>query len=878
MADKDKTLLIIDSHALIYRAYFAFPASLTTSSGEPVNAVYGYTSLVLDVLMKFKPTNVIAVMDSKGATAREADYSFYKANRDSADDMMTSQIPRIEEMLKIFQIPLLKIDGIEADDIISTIDHSYSGKWAKTIVVTGDQDLFQLVDEDTSVYLAGRKFSESRLFEAKDVVEKLGIKPVQVPDYKAIAGDASDNIPGVRGIGPKGAIELITEFGTVDDVYKNIERVKDRYKNKLIENQELAMLSKDLATVKRDIPVVFDLELSKFSGVDIVRVKKMFDDLQFKSLQSKLEKFAKIYEVTDKEIVSDLSPSFFDAAPEVECVNWTGNEIKGEKVFMLGEYENINESPLLWNLANLYFMTDSSELVFKVSPNQLKVFLDKLNGKDILTYDLKKLIHTSKNLGIDWDFSSFKDTGIYAVLLSGGKSSYGLSQVMHYLGGEYMADVLKDVIALKNLSEGISEKLESSQKLLQVIELEHKVLPIVCRMEMNGIKLDSQILGNYMSNFESLKESVKQAIYKDAGHEFNINSPKQVGEILFVEKSLSGGRKTKSGAYSTDERSLNYLAGVDPIIEHILEYRELDKILSTYLKPLPEYIDNKTYRVHGIFDQLGAISGRFSSKNPNLQNIPKGSVRDINIRDAFVAEEGNTFISFDYSQQELRILAAMSGEKVMIESFNSNSDVHKLTASEIFGKDINSITPEERDQGKTINFSIIYGISSFGLSDRMKIPRDMASLFISKYFEKYASVKNFMDTVLNEAKITGFTETALGRRRYSDMIKSNNRNLKAAAERELFNFIIQGTAADIMKISMSRLSDILSEFDAKLLLQIHDEFLFEIKGNSKEDKNIAEFIKKVYDVMCNPFDLGVAYKVEVALGKRWGSLEKITLN
>jgi len=877
MAETDKTLLIIDSHALIYRAYFAFPPSLTTSTGEPVNAVYGYTSLVLDVLMKFKPTNVIAVMDSKGATAREADYSFYKSNRDSADDMMTSQIPRIEEMLKIFQIPLLKIDGIEADDIISTIDHAYSGKWAKTIVVTGDQDLFQLVDDDTNVYLAGRKFSESRLFEAKDVIEKLGIRPDQVPDYKSIAGDASDNIPGVKGIGPKGAIELISEFGTLENIYENIDKVKDRYKAKLVENQELAYLSKGLATVKRDIPVVFDLELSKFTGLDLARVKKMFDDLQFKSLLSKLEKFAKIYEVTDEQIVGELSPSFFDVAPEVESINWTENEIKGNNVFMLGEYENINESPLLWNLTNIYFATETSEIVFKVSPTQLKVFLEKLKGKDILTYDLKKLIHTTKNLKIDADFSSFKDAGIYAVILSGGKSSYGLSQVMHYLGGEYMADILKDIVALKTLSENIKEKLDSSLKLLQVIELEHRVLPIVCRMEMNGIKLDSQILGNYVSTFETLKESVRLAIYKDAGHEFNINSPKQVGEILFVEKSLTGGRKTKTGGYSTDERSLTYLLGVDPIIEHILEYRELDKILSTYLKPLPEYIDTNTYRVHGIFDQLGAISGRFSSKNPNLQNIPKGLVRDINIRDAFVAEEGNTLISFDYSQQELRILAAMSGEQVMIDSFNSNSDVHKLTASEIFGKDINSVTPAERDQGKTINFSIIYGISSFGLSDRMKIPREMASLFINRYFEKYSSVKSFMDRVLDEAKVTGFTETALGRRRYSDMIKSNNRNLKAAAERELFNFIIQGSAADIMKISMGNLSDILSEFDAKLLLQIHDEFLFEIKGSSKDDKNIAEFVKKVYDVMCNPFDLGVAYKVEIALGKRWGSLEKISI-
>ncbi|MEP7103825.1 MAG: DNA polymerase I [Candidatus Dojkabacteria bacterium] len=877
MSNTDKTLLIIDSHALIYRAYFAFPPSLTTSTGEPVNAVYGYTSLVLDVLMKFKPTNVIAVMDSKGPTVREADYSFYKSNRDSADDMMTSQFPRIEEVLKTFDIPLLKIDGIEADDIIATIDHSYSGKWAKTIVVTGDQDLFQLVDDDTSVYLAGRRFSESRLFEAKDVVEKLGITPVQVPDYKSIAGDASDNIPGVKGIGPKGAVELINQFGSLEEVYKNIDQVKERYKIKLAENHEIAMMSKSLATVNRAVPVVFDLEHSKFENINLDRVKKLFNDLQFRTLLGKLEKFSKIYTVKEEAVQSQLAPNLFDEQIEPECLTWNGKDVKGEKIYLLGEYENINESPLHWNLVKLYYTTESSDLIYSVSSEQLKSFLENIKDKDVLTYDLKKLIHSSHNRDIYIDFSSFKDLGIYSVILSGGKSSYGLSQTMHFLGGEYASDLLKDLVSIKNLSEKLGEKLEEGSEMKGVINLEHLVLPVVCEMERAGIQLDTKLLNEDVSNFEAIKESVKQAIYKSVGHEFNINSPKQVGEMLFVEKALTGGRKTKSGSYSTDERSLNYLSGQDPVVEFILEYRELDKILSTYLKPLPEYIELDSSRVHGVFDQLGAISGRFSSKNPNLQNIPKGLVRDINIRDAFVAPEDSVFLSFDYSQQELRILAALSGEEAMVESFNNNQDVHKLTASEIFEIDINSVTQEQRDQGKTINFSIIYGISSFGLSERMRIPREVASMFITKYFEKYSNVKSFMDKVLAEATKTGYTETSLGRRRYSDMIKSNNRNLRAAAERELFNFIIQGTAADIMKIAMSKLSDIMSEYNAKLLLQIHDEFLFEIKGSSINDKNVAEFYKKVYDVMCNAYDLGVTYKVEASIGKRWGSLEKISI-
>lgn len=878
MKDKDKTLLIIDSHALIYRAYYAFPPTLTTSGGEPVNAVFGFASLLLDVLLKFVPSHVVAVMDSGGQVARQADYSFYKANRDSADDLMVSQFPRIEEFLKNFQIPILKLDGIEADDIIATLDHNYSGKWAKTIIVTGDQDIFQLVDDNTFVYLAGRKFSESKLFDAGMVVEKLGINPVQVPDYKAIAGDSSDNIPGVKGIGPKGAIELITEFGTIEDVYKNIDQVKEKYKTKLVENYDIAMMSKDLALSHKDIPIVFDISSAEFRDLDVAGVERFFTELQFKSLIVKLDKFKKEFNVKSlsaamQEQVVDL---FEDTTEEVEKVKWNKSDLKdGETYFLLGDYINIDQSPLQWDAEKLFLVGPNSNVVQIADKDDIPELIKKASGKNIVTFDLKKLIHIAKNKGVDLDISKFLDLGISAILVSGGKVTYSLNSIFHFLGEEFSASLESNLLALKSSYKDFQEKLEEESNFKKIIELEHKVLPVVCNMEQSGINFDSQLFTEYLKDFEIKKDICKAEIYKLVGHEFNINSPKQVGEVLFVEKALQGGRKTKTGSFSTDERSLNYLLGVDPVIEKILDYREIDKIISTYLKAIPEFVDPKTKKIHSIFDQVGAISGRFSSKNPNMQNIPKGDVRGINLRDAFVAEEDHVLISFDYSQQELRILAAISGEEEMINSFNTESDVHKLTASEIFEVKIDDVTPEQRDKGKTVNFSIIYGISAFGLSERMKIPRDIASLFIDKYFGRYKQVKNFLETTIKEAQIKGYTDTVMGRRRYNEMIKSNNRNFRSAAERELFNFIIQGSAADIMKIAMSKFSDILAEYDAKLLAQIHDEFLFEIPAKSVTDKKLAEFIRKVYHEMITAYDLGVVYKVEVSVGEKWGSLEKI---
>lgn len=867
--------MIIDSHALIYRAYFAFPPNLITSKGELVNAVYGFTSLLLDVINKFQPSNVIAVLDSGEPIERQTAFTQYKANRDSADQLLIDQIPRIEEVLQTLGIPIYKIDGIEADDIIATIDHRFANSFAKTIIVTGDQDLFQLVDDDTFVYLAGRKFSESKLYDKDKVFEKLGIRPEQVPDYKSLAGDSSDNIPGVRGIGPKTACELISKYDTLENIYQNVSEISPKAQTKLIENQEIAYLSKSLATSNKEVPLSINIEDSRVENLDVPKIKELFNELEFRSLIVKLDNIVKHYSI------QDISYSLFDESPESEIEynlkDWDGEDTDVERIYIWGEFLNINENPLHWDVAAIYFYDEKH--IHVVKSEEISTFFEKIKDKKIVTHDLKKLWHVLKNLNIKVELKDVVDIGVAGVILGGGKASYGLSSIMNFFGKKFSESLPNNLPIFPEIYALILSEFEKDKRLEFLYDTECAVLKVVVEMERNGIKVDPEFFKDVLEKLLTDKEALEKEIYSNAGHEFNINSPKQVGEILFQEKSLPAVKKTKGGAFSTDERTLRDLIGADPIIENILKYRELDKLLSTYVKVLPNYIDPETKRIHATFDQLGAVSGRFSSKNPNMQNIPKGEVLGINIRNGFVSEEGNIFVSFDYSQQELRILAALSEEDVMVESFNEDLDIHRITAAEIFDKPEDEVSQLERDQGKTINFSIIYGISSFGLSDRMKIPREQASLFIKRYFEKYTKVKRFMDKVLSEARSRGYVETILGRKRYSQTINSNNRNLRAAAEREMFNLVIQGSAADIMKLSMMKFDQVLSKYPAKLLLQIHDEFLFEFKTSEKEnpenDQILKNFMTDIKEIMTNAYDLGVKYKVDCSIGTRWGEMKKL---
>jgi DNA polymerase I len=866
-----KTFLIIDSHALIHRAFHAFPPDLKNAKGEPTNAVYGFAGLLLDVLTKFTPTRVVAVFDSHGPTVRATEYSQYKANRAETDDLLVAQFPMVYELIKMFDIPMVMQDGIEADDLIGTLDENYSNDVMQTVVVTGDRDLLQLVDKDTFVYLAGSKFSESKLYDSNEMVkERMGVEPILVPDLKGLSGDTSDNIPGVAGIGAKGASDLINQFGTIEEIYKKIADVPKRYQQKLIDGHEDAVLSKRLATIYKDIPISFNFENTDFSRINKDNILKFFAEMQFRSLLPKLDKFFKLFDVVSAENnVLDLfsEQSEKSITPVIDIAIWDKNVDLSGDLYFLADVQNANLSPINWLVKDLYIQNKGK--VYKVEGSNLAEFLTAVKDLNLITFDKKNFLHCLLNSNNHKYLNlSIQDLGIVAFAMAEGQCKYELTSILNWAKVYSDNSFESRVFALEKLHNFLKGNTNNLKEKTKLIELEDKVLLPTALMEQNGISVDLSAIDKFEVTLSAKLEEFKANIFLSAGHEFNIGSPKQVSEVLFKEKALPVHRKTKGGSLSTNESALKSLIGVDPIIENLLAYREVDKLLSTYIKALPEYVDSDG-KIHSVFDQFGAVSGRYSSKNPNLQNIPFTEVYGVNIRNAFIASKGYKFITFDYSQQELRVLAALSKEEVMVDSFNNGVDIHKITAAELFDVKVEDVDSKQRQVGKTVNFSVIYGISAFGLSERLGLNRATADTFIKKYFEKYSKVREFMDNTINSAKQTGYSETIIGRRRINNMIKSNNRALKNAAERELFNFVIQGSAADIMKSSMKLLPPILEKYGAKILLQIHDEFLFEFPEKSSQEQS---FIDDISNAMANSLDLGVEYKVEVSQGNLWGEI------
>lgn len=865
------TFLIIDSHALIHRAFHAFPPDLKNAKGQPTNAVYGFAGLLLDVLTKFQPTRVVAVFDSHGPTVRSTEYTQYKANRAATDDLLVTQFPMVYELIQMFDIPMVIQDGIEADDLIGTLDDKYSSDVMQTVIVTGDRDLLQLVDQDTFVYLAGSKFSESKLYNTNEMVfERMGVEPKHVTDLKGLSGDASDNIPGVAGIGAKGAADLINQFGTIEEIYTKLDQVPKRYQQKLIDGHEDAMLSKRLATIFKDIPISFNYEHTDFSRVNKAKISSFFAEMQFKSLVPKLEKFFKLFDVSTEnagEIDLFSEPlQLKESHANLKAQEWSKDVELSQEIYILPNIKDFDKSPIHWQFENMCIL--SNDVLYKVVEDNINEFWILNNSKDFITFDKKAMYHCFFNSKIEFSKLNIIDIGITAYVLAEGQAKYELLSLFNWAQIYSENTTESKLTALSKLNayiKGRSEDLEVKEKL---INLEDTVLLPTMLMEQNGITADIPTLKNFEEILTEKLNEFKSNIYLSAGHEFNIGSPKQVSEVLFKEKALPVHRKTKGGSLSTNESALKSLLGVDPIIENLLAYREVDKLLSTYIRSLPEYVDNDG-RIHSVFDQFGAVSGRYSSKNPNLQNIPFTEVFGVNIRNAFVASEGYKFIAFDYSQQELRVLAALSKEEVMVDSFNNGVDIHKITAAELFEVPVEEVDSKQRQVGKTVNFSVIYGISAFGLSERLGLNRATADAFIKKYFDKYSKVRDFMANTINSAKETGYSETILGRRRINNMIKSSNRALKNAAERELFNFVVQGSAADIMKSSMVAFPDILKKYNARILLQIHDEFLFEFPEGSD---NESDFEMEISNAMSHALDLGVEYKVEVSKGTVWGQI------
>lgn len=870
MAKSEKeVLLLIDSFALIHRAFHAFKPDLTTSNGEVINAVYGFTRLLLEVLTKFKPKYVIATMDSPGPTLRHDQYGQYKANRKPADDLLTSQIPRIIELLSAFDIPVLMQQGYEADDIIGTLDLDHSGENNLTIIVTGDRDLFQLVDQDTCVYMAGSAFSESKLYDIAGVTDRMGVTPAQIIDFKAIQGDASDNIPGVAGIGEKGAQSLLQEFGNLDNIYQNIDKVAPRYQEKLRASVEMAYKSRELATIMRDAPIPFNLEDGVFGGFDVNNVVRLFQELEFRSLLLKPAQLKQTYSAEEIE-QPDLALAASGLVRPVGCKDYA-QESLGKEVFISFE-ANTDKDPLCWETTAL-FLQDTKGNKYQILENLANFFPNLFKETSlIITSDAKVLLHHLRNLGIEFRGEVY-DVILAEYVLSEGRSEQTL--IGSLLTSRLAAtDTLEAVVQIYKSQQA---RLEKDSALAKVVKLENSLVPVIVDMEQAGITMDKELLETYQEKLIKLITKKEADIYYSVGHEFNIASPKQVGQVLFEEISLPGLRKTKTGGYSTDERTLKELTGAHPVVQQILDYRELTKLLSTYVKPLPQLINPETHRLHTNYKQMGAVTGRFASLNPNLQNIPLGEVEGINMRASFVAAPNTMLVAFDYSQQELRLLAEFSKEENMLAAFKSGIDIHAATASEMFDIPVKEVTKEQRKIGKTINFGVVYGISAFGLADRLKIDNRKAAGFIQKYFETYPKIKEYYTQLLDNAKATGYVATILGRRRNARDLVSANAKLRQAVEREVQNFPLQGSAADIIKSAMVALWPKLAAYPVKMLLQVHDELVFEYQIDSaaavKADKTFHKFIDEIRNTMLDVVTTQVPFEVGVEYGQDWANMQ-----
>ena len=914
--DTKDRIVLIDVNALVHRAYHAYPPQLRTSTGEQINAVYGFTALLLKVIEDLHPESIICAFDSADKTLRHKEFKDYKANRKPVEESLAKQFPRVFEIIKAFNIPLFGMAGYEADDIIGTLSIDPQLKNYEVVIVTGDQDAFQLIDDHIKVYLSGRTFREAKFYESKDVEEKLGIKPVQVVDYKALRGDPSDNIPGVKGIGEKSTKDLLNEFKNIDNLYKNINKVNSKLQKKLIEGKDDAFTSRKLAKVYLDVPIKFKIEECKVVDYDRNKVIKLFQHLQFRSLLAKLpkqeitEKIGQSSKGQNKNLFGNISRivvtdknSFLKFLSEIEkieefAIDTEATDINFTKAMLLG-------ISFFWGGKSSYYI--KSDLI-KISDKftsegiKLKRVLETARVKKI-GHNIKYDMHILSNSGIKLSGVKF-DTMIAAYLILGGEGKAGLKElvfnnfgyVMKELNtllkvrgkrikmtdldtgtlGDYACD---DAIGTWHLYESYKRELQKDKKLnkrANLFELfnniEVPLINVLFQMEEYGILVNKGKLETLSSELNKKMQKVEKDIFKFVGHEFNIASPRQVGKVLYDELNLPKSRKTKGGAFSTNERALGDLQGTHPVVDFILEYRELAKIKSTYTTALIDDINIKNGRIHTCFNQGITSTGRLSSSDPNLQNIPIGVEWGKKVREAFLPQDKCILISFDYAQQELRLLAHFSKEENLIEAFKSNIDIHTHTASDILNIPLIKVGKAERRVGKTVNFGIIYGISAFGLSERLKIDRDDAQEFINRYFDNYPNVRRFLDSIVERAESEGEVRSILGRKRNAQGLKSANVNIRNAVMREIINFPLQASAADLMKLAMKEVEKVVRRKyqKANLLLQIHDSLLFEVA----DDKNyITKFIKEIKEILENVYKLNVPYRVDVEIGKNWGEMQ-----
>ena len=888
---KRKTLYLIDGSSYIFRAFFGVRQQLSTSKGFPTNALYGFINMLQKVIREEKPDYLVVAFDSPDKTFRHKIYPNYKANRDAPPEELSRQFPYFEPLVKAYGLSSIRRPGFEADDIIGTLAIKGKQKGLEVVIVSGDKDMMQLISPH--IYMLDTM--KNKKFMDKEVVEKFGVQADKVVEVMGLMGDSSDHIPGVTGVGPKTAAELIRKFGSIEALYKRIDEVeKKNVKEKLERDKENAFMSRELVSIDTEMDLEFNSDLMKLGKVDSAKLKKMFEEFEFVSfLEGMQDGTANSLKIDRSEYKTILTEKSFNDLME---------SLAKKKSFAF-DVETTSKRPVWARLVGISFSFEDGnafylplahrylgvpeQLEFKAVCEKLKPILEDKSIKKC-GHNIKYDLIVMSNEGIALDGVDF-DTMIASYLLNPSSRGHGLDALtMEYFGhknltykemtGTGSKEIGFDEVEVDRATEYAAEdsdmtwrlkgKLQpqlkdSTLKLYKEIEL--PLLEVLAEIELNGVYVDRKHLKELSSKIDKQLLHLEKDIYVLADEEFNINSPKQLSVILFEKLKLPVVKKTKTG-YSTDVSVLEQLAVEHKLPEQVLSYRQLAKLKSTYVDALPGEIFKNTGRVHTSFNQTVAATGRLSSSNPNLQNIPIRSDMGKEIRKAFTAEGDNMLLSADYSQIELRILAHLSKDKALKNAFDKGEDVHARTAADIFGSSLEQVDENSRRMAKAVNFGIIYGLSAFGLSRQLKISRKDAQDFIDQYFSLYSNVKGFMDNTIAEARECGYTLTMFNRRRYLPDLKSDNRQVRESAERIAINSPIQGSAADLIKVAMIRLSRNLKKIklNSKMILQVHDELLFECPVQEK--KEIESLVRKEMEGACT---LSVPLVVDIGWGKNW---------
>jgi len=886
----NKRFFLIDGNSFCYRAYYAV-RHLSNSKGQPTNAIFGFISMIQKIIKEEKPDMLAIAFDLKGPTFRHTKYKDYKVTRKPMPDDLVSQLPYIKNIIRAYNIPIYEIEGFEADDVLATLAHRASeSKDVDTFIVTSDKDALQLIDAHTKVYNPQK---DGMIYGKKEVEDKFGVSPESMTDLMALMGDTSDNIPGIPGIGEKTAIELMKEFKSLKGLYENTSKIKSESKRKKIEeSKELALLSKDLATVKKDVPIEMRLEDLKAKEPDQEKLIEIFKELEFKKLLKDIMPGKK--EAGNYEIVDDKKK--FKKLLE---------ELKSVKMFSF-DFETTHYDPMrakavgvsfCWKKGHAFYIPFNALKDIKEAEitKDLKSIFENKNIKKIgqnIKYDMLIL----RNLGVAVKGVSF-DTMVASYLLDPSKSKHNLGDIAYEQLGRKTSSIeeligkgkkaitmdqvdvekvsdycCEDSDVVFSLKDGLEKKLKEKELDELFSKVEIPLIDVLADVEACGVSIDKKYLGKLSEEIQKDIAKLEKKIFKLAGETFNINSPKQLQVILFEKMKMPVIKRTKTGA-STNEEVLKVLSEKEELPKEILSYRQLAKLKSTYVDSLPELVNPNTGRIHTSFNQTVTATGRLSSSEPNLQNIPIKTEMGKKIRRAFIAgKPSQVILAADYSQIELRILADLSGDKNLIKAFTEDRDIHTFTASLVYGLEEKDITKEMRQTAKTVNFGIVYGMSAYGLSRDLRIDVHKASEFIDSYFERYPRVKEYLQEKVDEVREKGFATTILGRRRYIPEITSENVGVRNFAQRTAVNTPIQGSAADLIKLAMIAIHKKLGEFDASMILQVHDELVFEVNK-----KKLKDFARTVKDSMENVMKFKVPVKASIESGDNWLDMEEVRL-